>query len=118
MTEHPAYVEHAPAIRAAIGEAPYVVLDGREMHPRTWAAPAPYVGKPFVYVWQGFQDAAGRWVTGEALLMHHPEMPEEMRDWPDVWHYRSLPEYVEPEEGEDRLRGYAVRQDYPPPEEH
>jgi hypothetical protein len=62
------------------------------MHSRAWAKPAPYVGKPFVYLWQGWIDDYGRWVTGEALMVHHPEMPAEMETWPDYWYYHALPE--------------------------
>jgi hypothetical protein len=36
---------------------------------KAWA-PAPYVGRPFVYVWNCAVDDVGRWIAGEARIQY------------------------------------------------
>lgn len=47
------------------------------MHRRKYWAPAPYIGRPFIYTWAGFitNDNTGRAIVGRAHIAYPPPDP-------------------------------------------
>lgn len=101
-TEHPAYADVAEAIRADLSPRRVVTVaeftgpppvaewhadgDSQPVQPlstrmRTLTVQkacgtAPYVGKPFIYIWLVAADELGRWVAGPSSIAYLPDWYE------------------------------------------
>jgi hypothetical protein len=52
---------------------------------KAWGA-APYVGRPFVYVWKVATDQYGRSIAGDTMIVHRDDLyPDAMYDWADPY---------------------------------
>jgi hypothetical protein len=96
-TEHPAYAKECDSIRRFMAKGLRAVripvmqklswaeyspaniepvsssLDVRTLDVRRAWGPAPYVGRPFAYMWDVAMDEFGRWVAGPSEIKYLPE---------------------------------------------